>query len=91
MTRSVARILGGQDRPPLTRVVDVESNVACPDVVVFSADRDHLGRHYRTGEPPPTSLLDRLHKSKSLFAAMGVRTQLLYAVVDQRLFGPQVN
>eukprot|EP00904_Undaria_pinnatifida_P002944 jgi/Undpi1/12650/HiC_scaffold_6.g02318.m1 len=47
------------------------------------------GGHYRTGEPPPPALLDRLHQSKSLFAGIGMRTQLLYAILDQRLFGPQ--
>lgn len=49
-----------------------------------------MRRHYRTGEPPPAALLDRLHRSQTLFAGMGMTTQLLYATVDQRLFGPQV-
>ncbi|CAM9807858.1 unnamed protein product, partial [Hapterophycus canaliculatus] len=46
-------------------------------------------RHYRTGEAPPPALLDGLHKSKTLFAGLGIQTQLLYATLDQRLFGPQ--
>ena len=47
-------------------------------------------RHYRTGEAPPPALLDGLHKSKTLFAGLGIQTQLLYATLDQKLFGPQV-
>lgn len=50
----------------------------------------HDGRHYRTGEPPAPALLDRLHQTKTLFAGMGLQTQLLYATLDQRLFGRQV-
>ncbi|CAM9523281.1 unnamed protein product [Ectocarpus sp. 13 AM-2016] len=46
-------------------------------------------RHYRTGEAPPAALLDGLHRSKTLFAGLGIQTQLLYATLDQQLFGPQ--
>lgn len=48
-------------------------------------------RHYRTGEAPPPALLDGLHRSKTLFAGLGIQTQLLYATLDQQLFGPQVH
>ncbi|CBJ26455.1 Mitochondrial intermediate peptidase (N-terminal) [Ectocarpus siliculosus] len=46
-------------------------------------------RHYRTGEAPPPALLDGLHRSKTLFAGLGIQTQLLYATLDQQLFGRQ--
>ncbi|CAN0292007.1 unnamed protein product [Ascophyllum nodosum] len=58
----------------------------------FVWDRNVLtkfARHHRTGDTPPGALLDRLHKSKTLFAGMAIQTQLLYATLDQRLFGPQ--
>ncbi|CAM9654271.1 unnamed protein product, partial [Sphacelaria rigidula] len=46
-------------------------------------------RHYRTGEALPVDMINRLRASKTLFAGMETRTQLLYASLDQKLFGPQ--
>lgn len=58
----------------------------------FVWDRSFLirfARHYQTGKAFPTDVVDRLRASKTLFAGMETRTQLLYAALDQKLFGPQ--
>ncbi|CAN0448669.1 unnamed protein product, partial [Discosporangium mesarthrocarpum] len=46
--------------------------------------------HHLTGEPPPPELLDDLFTSKTLFSGIETQTQILYALLDQELFGAQV-
>jgi len=48
-----------------------------------------FARHYQTGEPIPEKLVDSLINSKNMFAGTDGQTQILYALLDQRFFGPQ--
>ncbi len=47
-----------------------------------------IGRHYITGEPIPKKSLENLIKSRNLFKAIEVRTQVVYSLFDQLIFGP---
>ncbi|XP_066987964.1 mitochondrial intermediate peptidase isoform X1 [Macrobrachium rosenbergii] len=43
-----------------------------------------FARHYKTGEPIPTELLERLVGSKSIFGASEMQLQTFYSLLDQR-------
>lgn len=47
-----------------------------------------IGRHYITGEPIPPKHLKNLVQSRNLLKAVEVRTQVVYALFDQMIFGP---
>jgi len=48
-----------------------------------------FARHYRTGEPIPAQLVERMKRSKQMFEGIDSQTQILYALLDQKFFGPQ--
>ena len=49
---------------------------------------DIIGKHYITGEPIPTKNLENLLKSRNLFRAIDIQTQVVYGLFDQTIFGP---
>ncbi|CAG0883672.1 unnamed protein product [Cyprideis torosa] len=57
----------------------MEHFAADPRVVVLFA------RHYKTREPIPPGLLEKLSLSRSLFAASDLQLQVFYSVLDQKL------
>ncbi len=48
-----------------------------------------FAHHYETGKPIPPALTATLRASKAEFAGLDTQIQILYSLVDQRLFGPQ--
>lgn len=48
-----------------------------------------FARHYATGEPIPVKMVEAMNKAKNLFAATELQRQVLYAMIDQNLFGDQ--
>lgn len=46
-----------------------------------------LGRHVDTGEPMPDAMIAQLRQSRTEFAAIERQNQILYATLDQKLFG----
>eukprot|EP00850_Spirogloea_muscicola_P012956 SM000086S23008 [mRNA] locus=s86:76943:81851:+ [translate_table: standard] len=48
-----------------------------------------FARHYLTDEVIPENMVTNLRSSKAMFAANDLQSQVLYALVDQELFGPQ--
>ncbi|KAK7075656.1 hypothetical protein SK128_015080 [Halocaridina rubra] len=48
-----------------------------------------FARHYKTGEPIPSELLERLVGSKSVFAASEMQLQTFYSMLDQRYYGAE--
>ncbi|CAM9943214.1 unnamed protein product, partial [Phaeothamnion confervicola] len=48
-----------------------------------------FARHYRTRELIPEEMMRNLNRSKALFAGIDAQIQILYAALDQELFGPQ--
>jgi intermediate peptidase len=47
-----------------------------------------IGRHYITGEPIPDITIDKLVKSRNMFKAMDIKSQVVYGLFDQMIFGP---
>jgi len=50
-----------------------------------------IGRHYITGEPIPKTSIDTLVQSKNLFKAIDIKTQVVYGLFDQTIFGSPEN
>ncbi|XP_074368534.1 mitochondrial intermediate peptidase, mitochondrial isoform X2 [Apium graveolens] len=48
-----------------------------------------FSKHYSTGEPIPENLVEALQRAKKMFAATELQRQILYAMVDQKLFGEE--
>lgn len=48
-----------------------------------------FSKHYSTGEPIPEKLVEELQRAKKMFAATELQRQILYAMVDQKLFGEE--
>ncbi len=46
-----------------------------------------IGKHYITGEPIPSKSLENLVKSRNLFKAIDIQTQVVYGLFDQTIFG----
>ena len=46
-----------------------------------------IGRHYITGEPIPQQDIQNLIKSRNLFKAIDIQTQVVYGLFDQTIFG----
>jgi len=44
-----------------------------------------IGRHYRTGEPLPRAKIDKLNRSRTFLAALGMVRQIEFALFDFRL------
>ncbi len=54
-------------------------------------DREFLniiGKHYVTGESIPPKNLENLVKSRNLFKAIDIKSQVVYGLFDQIIFGP---
>lgn len=48
-----------------------------------------FGRHYLTGETIPEKLVASMNQAKRMFSATEIQRQVLYALIDQTLFGKQ--
>ena len=46
-----------------------------------------FAKHYKTGQPLPDELLQKISQSKTMFSALEMKTQGFYALVDQRYHG----
>ncbi|OVA03024.1 Peptidase M3A/M3B [Macleaya cordata] len=50
-----------------------------------------FARHYSTGEVIPEKLVKSMQGAKKMFAATELQRQILYALIDQTLFGEQAS
>ncbi|KAK9820224.1 hypothetical protein WJX72_007664 [[Myrmecia] bisecta] len=67
-------------------IVEVPSHV----MEFFMRDARTLrlfARHYRTGDPMPPAMVDRLQASRRMFSGLDLEQQVLYSLIDQELFG----
>ncbi|KAG6546992.1 hypothetical protein Mapa_011608 [Marchantia paleacea] len=48
-----------------------------------------FAKHYQTGEPIPEKMVESMNNAKRMLAATEIQRQVLFALIDQTLFGKQ--